>query len=383
MSSKKRKVCFVIMPFNDERKEVYTYGIKPACERAGFKPVRVDQLKGPFNINREIIEHLYKSDVIVAELTDRNPNVFYEMGVGHAIDNKTIMIVQDSDRLPFDIRNYRCIIYKQSVEGLKSLEEKIVEFLTSLDEWRLRSTNPVQDFKPHHAFIPKHVMDELQQRLQEKESLLKSAVPKKEFDRLDKELKQKQNEIDSLQKELQRLRSQASGKRAKHAPDLLLRSQVQETFGEDKVKKMLREKDFFDIRKHKEGKGIQHKYETIERQGQKLVIDHATGLTWQQSGSEKYMNFKKAEEYVQKLNKEKYGGYDDWRLPTLEEAMSLMEPEQKHGDLYIDPVFDKTQRYIWTADKESASRAWVVDFFLGYCGYVHVEYVTSFVRAVR
>jgi len=92
------------------------------------------------------------------------------------------------------------------------------------------------------------------------------------------------------------------------------------------------------------------------------VIDHATGLTWQQSGSKETMSFAEAEKYIQKLNGQEYAGHNDWRLPTLEEAMSLMEPSTKNGDLYIDPVFDKTQRWIWTADKREAGVAWVVSF---------------------
>jgi len=84
------KLCFVIMPFSEERKEVYKHGIAPACQRAGFAAVRVDELKGHFNINRKIIEHIFSSDAVIAEITDHNPNVFYEMGVAHAIGNKTI-----------------------------------------------------------------------------------------------------------------------------------------------------------------------------------------------------------------------------------------------------------------------------------------------------
>ena len=58
------------MPFKDELKDVYWKAIKPACERAGFKSLRVDELEGVFNINREIIENIFKSDAVIADLTD-------------------------------------------------------------------------------------------------------------------------------------------------------------------------------------------------------------------------------------------------------------------------------------------------------------------------
>lgn len=149
------------------------------------------------------------------------------------------------------------------------------------------------------------------------------------------------------------------------------------------VKKMLKEKDFFDSDDRETAKGLKHQYEGIERQGVKLVMDHATGLTWQQSGSENQMNFEKAKTYVQKLNSERNADFDDWRLPTLEECMSLMETEQQNGDLYIDPIFDKNQRWIWTSDKQDASGAWVVKFDFGYCHSYRVYGLSFCVRALR
>ncbi|MCK6620702.1 MAG: DUF1566 domain-containing protein [Calditrichia bacterium] len=86
---------------------------------------------------------------------------------------------------------------------------------------------------------------------------------------------------------------------------------------------------------------------------------------------------------MKELNRQGFAGYSDWRLPTLEEAISLMEREEKNG-LYIDPLFDSRQWRIWTADKESASRAWVVLFDLGYCNRRDLYHgYDVFVRAVR
>lgn len=150
---------------------------------------------------------------------------------------------------------------------------------------------------------------------------------------------------------------------------------------EDAVKLMLRNKDFFDLDKNKSGKGIQHHYESVERQGVKLVLDHATGLMWQQGGSENYVSFNDAASHIQQLNATNYGGYKDWRLSTLEEAMSLME-SKKHGELYLDPVFNRTQRWIWTADIESAGRAWIVSLVYGNCDH-NVFDADLYVRAVR
>ncbi len=116
--------------------------------------------------------------------------------------------------------------------------------------------------------------------------------------------------------------------------------------------------------------------------GENVVIDKATGLTWQQSGSGRYSNYEDAKTYIKKLNSDKHAGYNDWRLPTLKEAITLLEQEKKSNGMYIDPVFDKKQHWIWTSDKLSASVAWVVNFDYGYCyGYGFSD--DYYVRAVR
>ncbi len=395
--TKPPKKCFVIMPFSRERKEVYTYGIAPACENSGYAAVRVDELKGHFNINRKIIEHIFESDAVVAEITDKNPNVFYEMGVAHAIGNKTIMIAQNAEALPFDIRNYRCLIYEQSVEGLQRLQKEIAESLQEIDRWSRQPSNPVQDFKPHNAFVSqssfsqlqkesqrkdelllasKAECEALQKQIQETEKRLANVVDKSQLTALQNDLAQARAEKVALEKELQRLRTEIEGKKSIALPlatasRTQLRSQPLPEFSVDDVNEMLKEKNFFAANYNKQGKGIQHQYETAEQHGEKLVIDHATGLMWQQSGSPEYMNYSNAENYIRDLNKNSFAGCNDWRLPTLEEAMSLMEPK-KHDDLYLDPVFDSKQQWIWTADKFSASAAWVVYFGYGDCGYPRV-----------
>jgi len=150
---------------------------------------------------------------------------------------------------------------------------------------------------------------------------------------------------------------------------------------EEAVQQMLREKNFYNRYWNASGKGVNHQYESVERNDANLVIDHATGLTWQQSGSENRMNFEEAADYVRQLQAENYGGYADWRLPTLEEAMSLMETE-KSGDLHIDAKFDAKQSWIWTADISSAGRAWFVSFSFGSCARRDID-GDNYVRAVR
>ena len=96
-----------------------------------------------------------------------------------------------------------------------------------------------------------------------------------------------------------------------------------------------------------------------------VVIDHATGLTWQKSGSDNYMTYAAAEAYIQDLNRRKFAGYADWRLPTMPELLSLLEPEKSSNGLYINPIFDERQLWCWSSDKRSSSSAWSVTFDRG------------------
>ena len=114
---------------------------------------------------------------------------------------------------------------------------------------------------------------------------------------------------------------------------------------------------------------INHDYNLKAIKGDKVVVDNATGLMWHQSGSRNLMSLQKAEKWARSLNSRGYAGYDDWRLPTLEEAASLLESSKKNGYSYIDPVFSKMQEWIWTGDKledeDGSEAAWRVYFFYG------------------
>ncbi len=164
---------------------------------------------------------------------------------------------------------------------------------------------------------------------------------------------------------------------------LSLRKSPEQNLQSKYVESMIKKFDFFDRYKNNRGKGLEHLYELQEKNSDNIVIDYATGLTWQQSGSRKYILFNEVEAYIKKLNEDNFAGFNSWRLPTLEEAMSLMEPENKKSEFYIDPNFDPEQSWIWTADKDSAYRAWVAIFDLGFCyDYPVDHYDGSCVRAV-
>jgi hypothetical protein len=88
-----------------------------------------------------------------------------------------------------------------------------------------------------------------------------------------------------------------------------------------------------------------------------------------------------AETYVGGLNAERFAGFGNWRLPTLEEAMSLMEPQAFDG-VHFTPVFRRSQSFIWTGDRVTNGRSWVLYFHDGTLGAENPNF-NAWVRAVR
>jgi hypothetical protein len=143
--AKIRRRCFVLMPFAPKYTEVYEQVYRPICENNNVECWRVDEIARPGSITKDIVEGIIEADIVIADLTSKNPNVFYELGIAHSIGNKTIMTSQSKDDVPFDIASYRVIFYEQTISGSKELAKKldsaIKELLKALDQ----ANNPVQE----------------------------------------------------------------------------------------------------------------------------------------------------------------------------------------------------------------------------------------------
>ncbi len=99
------------------------------------------------------------------------------------------------------------------------------------------------------------------------------------------------------------------------------------------------------------------------------IADHATGLVWQQAGSRFPGTWQHAEAYVEDLNHRRFGGRSDWRLPTIDELITLLRPKRDAIDLCIAPLFDQRHRWIWSIDRRSFVAAYYVDMELGFVGW--------------
>lgn len=128
--------CFYLCPFREPFDTVYRDHVKPVVEAQGFSIERVDEVYGTDPIIDDIWIGINSAALIIADLTTRNGNVMYEVGLAHTIGKPVVMLTQTLDDVPFDLRHYRCIIYEYTPRGMKILEERLAR---TLEPWRRRT----------------------------------------------------------------------------------------------------------------------------------------------------------------------------------------------------------------------------------------------------
>jgi hypothetical protein len=126
-SDRKPKV-FVAMPFDDRMDDVYHYGILNAVHAAGFLCERADQAAFTGEIMEWVKKRISSADIVIADLTHSNPNVYLEVGYAWGTGRPTVLLVQDPEHLKFDVKGQRCLVYTK----IKQLEQLLARELQAL-----------------------------------------------------------------------------------------------------------------------------------------------------------------------------------------------------------------------------------------------------------
>jgi hypothetical protein len=120
VSATEKLFAFVLMPFEGRFDDVYRLGIKAAVEELGMIATRVDeQVFHKEGILERIYNQIDSADFIIADMSGRNPNVFYEVGYAHAKQKTCILLTENAADIPFDLKHQRHIVYGNSIVGLK------------------------------------------------------------------------------------------------------------------------------------------------------------------------------------------------------------------------------------------------------------------------
>ena len=149
----KKPIVFVVMPFNEDFSALFNH-LKEEFENK-FVFTNAGDLDNQQNILKDIVEGIETASIVIADLTNLNPNVFYELGLAHAMNKKTIIITQDLSELPFDLKSYRAIEYSLQFNKLPKLVTELEKLLPGAIDGTVKFGNPVSDYSSGSFFIEK------------------------------------------------------------------------------------------------------------------------------------------------------------------------------------------------------------------------------------
>ena len=167
--------AFVIMPFHPDLESVYTDLIKPVLTERGFEVFRADEIYNQQSILKDIIQSIDRSDLVIADLTDNNVNVFYELGIAHTLGKPVILAAQSLEKVPFDLKPYRIWIYSIHFARFQKAKQELDDLAKGFLEGRVAFGNPVSDILDISATrAHDNVVEELNAPAQEQSSDLEA-----------------------------------------------------------------------------------------------------------------------------------------------------------------------------------------------------------------
>lgn len=150
-TKQEKKTCFVISPIGEEGSEtrersdkVLKHIICGTVEQLGYEVVRADKISEPGIITTQIIEHIIGSELVIADLTDKNPNVFYELALRHAIRKPLVQLIMKGEAIPFDVAATRIIQFDlHDLDSVASAKDQIASQVKSLESGKGEVDNPI------------------------------------------------------------------------------------------------------------------------------------------------------------------------------------------------------------------------------------------------
>ncbi len=136
------RLCFVIAPIGDpetdERRrsdQILKHIISPAVKECGYNPLRADQISEPGIITSQVIQHIVEDPLVIADLTGRNPNVFYELAVRHAIQKPLVQIIKKGETIPFDVAGTRTVhVDHQDLDSVDEAKREIINQIKAVEK---------------------------------------------------------------------------------------------------------------------------------------------------------------------------------------------------------------------------------------------------------
>jgi hypothetical protein len=128
----KRRSAFVIMKFAPPFEHLFNEVIKPVANDCHIDAEKADDILGPGMIISDITRRLQEADIIIADVTAENANVYYELGYAHALSKPTILLAEKGKTLPFDISGFRTLFYENTIAGKGQIETGLKKHLEAI-----------------------------------------------------------------------------------------------------------------------------------------------------------------------------------------------------------------------------------------------------------
>ena len=150
MINAEERICFVIAPIGDEGSPTRTRSdrvlrhiVRPAALRFNYRPVRADEIAEPGIITSQVIQRVVDSPLVIADLSEHNPNVFYELALRHAVRKPYVQIIQNGETIPFDVATARTVFFGLDIDGAADAAEEVAKHIEALESDPTNLQSPV------------------------------------------------------------------------------------------------------------------------------------------------------------------------------------------------------------------------------------------------
>ncbi|MCZ7381468.1 MAG: hypothetical protein O8C64_07880 [Candidatus Methanoperedens sp.] len=151
MSHEENKTCFVIAPIGDDgtpkrrrSDKVLNHIIAPAAKECGYEAIRADKISKPGIITSHVIQHLIDDPLVIADLSEANPNVFYELAIRHFIGKPIVQIIQTRESIPFNVFPISTIKFDlRDLDSVEKCKNDIISYIHSIEDNPSIGDNPI------------------------------------------------------------------------------------------------------------------------------------------------------------------------------------------------------------------------------------------------
>jgi hypothetical protein len=146
-----KKICLFIAPIGDvdsdtrrRSDQILRYVVQPAARACGYNAIRADQISEPGLITTQVIQHIVDDPIVIADLTERNPNVFYELAIRHVLRKPYVQLIQRGERIPFDVAAIRSVeVDHRDLDSVEAARGEIERQMKSLQQPGAEVDSPI------------------------------------------------------------------------------------------------------------------------------------------------------------------------------------------------------------------------------------------------